>query len=218
MTTDIYTGGGIYVTADEGNMLFYNNHYFTNAWLASLSDASSVVEIPKTSCPDFSAMRREPYPKQVRLLVGSQTPTANLGSKDDIYMVIDTSVGITYSLSHCTSEYSMPTVNLGDMLITKIIPTIDYTLGTITVTMGGTDITSSSVFTDRIIIPKVSGPIEISCIATSETVTDAVGVIDTNTNNITLDSSLSSGTYTLWYEDASDTKLSGWSQVAEITK
>ena len=208
----------LYVKAESGHKLLYNNRYFRSAFLPSTVDISAVTEIAETSCPIFSTEELGPSPKQIKLLTGSQEPTNDIGNIDDIFIVLDTSVSITCTLSHCSSEYTGATAQLGDMLISRIVPSHDYTLGAITVTMDGTDITASSVFGDRIIIPKISGPITIGCAATSNTVTDAVGSIDVSTNNITLDSSLSSGTYTLWYEDSTDTKLSGWAQIAEITK
>ena len=212
------TTNTLYVKAESGNRLLYNNRYFRSAFLPSTVDVSAVTEIAETSFPIFLAKELGPSPKQIKLLTGSQEPTNDIGNIDDIFIVLDTSVSITYTLFHCSSEYTGATAHLGDMLISRIVPTYDYTLGTITVTMDGTDITASSVFGDRIIIPKISGPITISCAATSNTVADAVGSINSSTNDITLNGTLSSGTYTLWYEDSTGTKLNGWAQIAEITK
>ena len=86
--------------------------------------------------------------------------------------------------------------------------------------MGGTDITSTAYVasgdTHTITIPNVTGEITIRVICIT-TLDDAVGDISEN-NEIVLSSSLASGNYTLYYEDESNTKLSGWGAIGTITQ
>lgn len=50
------------------------------------------------------------------------------------------------------------------------------------------------------------------------TTADSVGEININSNDILLDSSVPSGTYTLRYEDENDIPLDGWVSIGTITK
>lgn len=208
----------IRVKADENNILLYNNQFFEYAYFPPTIDVSEIIEMPKSDAPDLYAIEKSLSPKQIKVLQGSPGSELVGGNDGDIYILLDKNISIEYNLSHCVSECTSIAMPLGGMLITKIVPSTDYTLNTITVTMNDEDISVSVVVGDRIIIPVVNGNIVITANATSETVSDAVGSIDTNTNDITLNNTLSSGTYTLWYEDSNETKLNGWAQIAEITK
>ena len=208
----------IRVKADENNILLYKNQFFEYAYFPPTIDVSEIVEMPKSDAPDIYAIEKPLSPKQIKVLQGSPGSELVGGNDGDIYILLDKSISIEYNLSHCVSECTSIAMPLGGVLITKIVPSTDYTLNTITVTMNDEDISGSVVVGDRIIIPVVNGNIVITATATSETVSDAVGSINTSTNDITLNSTLSSGTYTLWYEDNNETKLNGWAQIAEITK
>lgn len=208
----------ILVKADSNNILLYNNQFFEYACFPPTIDVSEIIEMPKSGTPDLYTIEKPLSPKQIKVLQGSPGSELVGGNDGDIYILLDKNISIEYNLSHCVSECTSIAMPLGGMLITKIVPSTDYTLNTITVTMNDEDISVSVVVGDRIIIPVVNGNIVITATATSGTVSDAVGSINTSTNDITLNSTLSSGTYTLWYEDSNETKLNGWAQIAEITK
>lgn len=74
----------------------------------------------------------------------------------------------------------------------------------------GTDIPASTLGEDGDLYFKTSG----------DAVTgNAVGVISSTDNSISLaDSSLASGTYTMYYEDSAGNKLNGWSAIGTVTK
>lgn len=208
----------ILAEADSDNILLYNNQFFEYAYLPPTIDTSEIIEMPKSGIPDLYTIEKPLSPRQIKVLQGSPGSELVGGNDGDIYILLDKNISIQYNLSHCVSECTSVAMPLGGMLITKIRPSTDYTLNTITVTMNDEDISSSVIVEDRIIIPVVNGNIVITATATSNTVTDAVGSINSSTNDITLNGTLSSGTYTLWYEDNNDTKLNGWAQIAEITK
>lgn len=208
----------ILAKADSDNILLYNNQFFEYAYLPPTIDTSEIIEMPKSGVPDLYTIEKPLSPRQIKVLQGSPGSELVGGNDGDIYILLDKNISIQYNLSHCVSECTSVAMPLGGMLITKIRPSTDYTLNTITVTMNDEDISSSVIVENRIIIPVVNGNIVITATATSNTVTDAVGSIDSSTNDITLNGTLSSGTYTLWYEDNNDTKLNGWAQIAEITK
>ena len=105
---------------------------------------------------------------------------------------------ITNTLSNATNSNSNTSVEENASYSAVISATNGYKINSITVTMGGTDITSSAVSGNTISISSVTGDIAIT--VTTEVDTDTVvGNIDSN-NNINL-TGLSTGTYTLKYED-----------------
>lgn len=73
---------------------------------------------------------------------------------------------VTYNLTNCTSSNNASTVIEGDSYETYINFNDGYTNGSGTVTMGGTNITSSALAGDRISISKVTGNIVITYSAT----------------------------------------------------
>ena len=105
---------------------------------------------------------------------------------------------ITNTLSNATNSNTATSVEEGSSYSANISANSGYKLKTVTVTMGGTDITNSAYLNGAITISSVTGNIVI--IVTTETDIDVVvGNIDSN-NNISL-TGLSTGTYTLKYED-----------------
>lgn len=78
-----------------------------------------------------------------------------------------TSYTITRNLSYCSSSNTSSNITVGSSYSTTITANSGYTLGSITVTMGGTNITSSAVSGNRITISSVTGNVVISCTATS---------------------------------------------------
>lgn len=58
---------------------------------------------------------------------------------------------------------------------------------------------------------------DIFLVISEETTVNSIGEISTSTNNITLSDTLPSDTYTLKYEDASNTPISEWAEIGTIT-
>ena len=77
-----------------------------------------------------------------------------------------TTYAITNTLSHCTNNNAATSVVSGNAYAATITADTGYTLGTVTVTMGGTDISSTAVSGGAITIPAVSGAVVITATAT----------------------------------------------------
>ena len=119
---------------------------------------------------------------------------------------------ITNTLSNATNSNSDTSIEENTSYSANIAPNTGYKLKTVTVTMGGTDITSSAYSNGVINISNVTGNIVIT--VTTEVDTDVVvGNVDSN-NNISL-TGLSTGTYTLKYEDNSGV-LSNFDTIATM--
>ena len=105
-----------------------------------------------------------------------------------------TTYTITNNLTNCSSNNSNTQVVEGATYKAKITPNTNYNLDSITVTMGGTDVTSSVVTTGNntysINITNVTGDIVITASATQQ-------VTYTITNNLTNSSSNNSNTQVL---------------------
>lgn len=84
---------------------------------------------------------------------------------------------ITRNLTNCASSNVANTVADGAAYSTTLSPTGTYKkLGTIIVTMGGTDISASAVSGNTITIAKVTGNIVITCAAVITNVIETVGI------------------------------------------
>ncbi len=73
---------------------------------------------------------------------------------------------VTQNLTNVTSNYSETTVYTNDSLAVTLTAEDGYTLGTVTVTMGGTDITSDVYNNGVVSISKVTGAVVITAAAT----------------------------------------------------
>ena len=73
---------------------------------------------------------------------------------------------VTKTLSHVTTN-GEDTVFAGQSYLAALTPDEGYTLGTATITMGGTDITSTAYDDGIIVIDEVTGNITISCTGTA---------------------------------------------------
>jgi hypothetical protein len=69
-------------------------------------------------------------------------------------------------LSHVTSSYEDATVDDGDSFTATLTAESTYTLGDVTVKMGGVDITAMAYSAGVVTIPEVTGNITITAIAT----------------------------------------------------
>lgn len=78
---------------------------------------------------------------------------------------ISTSHAVTASLSHVTIDNAVTSVDNGGSYAATVTPDIGYATPTITVTMGGTDITSTAVSGTKISIALVTGDVVITATA-----------------------------------------------------
>lgn len=81
-----------------------------------------------------------------------------------------TTYTVTQTLSHVTSSYLETEVNSGDGVVATLTPTSGYTVGTVTVTMNGTDITASAwdSATSKVTIAAVTGNVVITATGTAK--------------------------------------------------
>lgn len=83
---------------------------------------------------------------------------------------------VTNTLSHCSTNNDDTYVARGGSYAAIITPDRGYTISSLSVTMGGVDVTSSSVIGDNIHIANVTGDIVIVAVGTTYT---AVNLLDT---------------------------------------
>lgn len=76
---------------------------------------------------------------------------------------------ITNRLTNCSTSSNKTSVNMNSPYSATITAKAGYTLSTVTVTMGGTDVTSSVYSNGTITIPKVTGDVIITAKATADT-------------------------------------------------
>ena len=123
---------------------------------------------------------------------------------DNIGKIESTPVIKTYTiennLTYCSNDNSVTTIDKGNSYTCRIIAQSGYVISTVSVTMGGTDITSSAYSNGIITINSVTGNIVITAVCTIDPDKE-VGIVDSS-NDITL-SGLSAGTYTLKFESDS---------------
>lgn len=87
------------------------------------------------------------------------------------------SYNITRNLTNCASSNTANTITEGAAYTTTLSPTGTYKkLGTITVTMGGVDISASAVSGSTVSITKVTGDIAITCAAVITNIIDTIGI------------------------------------------
>lgn len=87
------------------------------------------------------------------------------------------SYNITLNLTNAASSNTADTIVEGAAYTTTLSPTGTFKkLGTITVTMGGTDVSSTAVSGSTITITKVTGDIVITCAATITNIIDTIGI------------------------------------------
>lgn len=84
---------------------------------------------------------------------------------------------ITLNLINCASSNTATSIAENASYITTLSPTGGYKkLGTITVTMGGVDISASAVSGSTVSIPSVTGNIVITCAAVITNIIDTIGI------------------------------------------
>ena len=85
---------------------------------------------------------------------------------------------ITKNLSHVFIDNEDTSVKLYQPFEARVLPNDGYILTSVSVTMGGTDITSTAYNAERILIPKVTGDIIITASATDVVIPDVSGKAD----------------------------------------
>lgn len=84
---------------------------------------------------------------------------------------------ITRNLTNCASSNTADSIAEGAAYTTSLTPTGTFKkLGTITVTMGGTDISSTAVSGSTVTIASVTGDIAITCAAVITNLIDTIGI------------------------------------------
>ena len=84
---------------------------------------------------------------------------------------------ITRNLTNCASSNTADSIAEGAAYTTTLSPTATFKkLGTITVTMGGTDISASAVSGSTVSIASVTGDIVIACAAEITNIIDTIGI------------------------------------------
>lgn len=84
---------------------------------------------------------------------------------------------ITRNLTNCASSNTADTIAEGAAYTTTLSPTGTFKkLGSITVTMGGTDISASAVSGSTVTIASVTGSIAITCAAVVTNIIDTIGI------------------------------------------
>ena len=103
-------------------------------------------------------------------VTGSVTITA-------VASVPSVTYNITRNLTNCASSNTANTIGEGATYTTTLSPTGTYKkLGTITVTMGGADISASAVSGSTVSIASVTGDIVITCAAVITNIIDTIGI------------------------------------------
>lgn len=147
-----------------------SNVIYDNASLDSLKqylvvtatyDDSSQGVIPSTG-----------YALSGTLTAGTSTITAIYGNKSDEFDVIVTHATVQYTitnnLTQCSNSNSATVINEQTAYSGTLTPSSGYVLETVTVTMGGTDITSTAYSAGTISIASVTGNIVITAVATED--------------------------------------------------
>lgn len=84
---------------------------------------------------------------------------------------------ITRNLTNCASSNTADSISEGASYTTTLSPTGTFKkLGTITVTMGGTDISSTAVSGSTVTIASVTGNLVITCAAVITNIIDTIGI------------------------------------------
>lgn len=117
------------------------------------------------------------YTLSGELTEGTSTVTVTFGGKTATFTVTVTHATIQYSvtntLTNCSNSNSATVINEMTPYTGMLTADTDYVMGTVTITMGGTDITSTAYDsgTGAISIASVTGDIVITAVATARPIT-----------------------------------------------
>ena len=95
------------------------------------------------------------------------TTTSGISATVSVSVDLPEPYTVTNTLTGCTNSNSAATVNAGDSYSATITANTDYTLSSVTVTMGGVDISSTAVSGGSISIASVTGNLVITAVATT---------------------------------------------------
>lgn len=158
------------------------------------------------------------------LVTGESVITAAYGGKTATFTVTVTHATVQYSitntLTNCTNSNSATAVNEETAYTGTLTADSDYVMGTVSITMGGTDITSTAYdsATGAISITSVTGNIVITAVATEPPITVTSGLPltlgwNSGSTNLVLSETLGAqgDTYTieLYFNGLVDTASSG---------
>lgn len=89
----------------------------------------------------------------------------------------ETTFGITLSLSHVSADNPQQSAASGESYTTVLSAEDGYTLGSVTVTMGGADVTASVYAGGKVSIPVVTGAVVITALAEREAAEEDDGIL-----------------------------------------
>lgn len=186
ITASAYSGGRVYIEAVTGEVHIEGvaaemvKHAITNnlTGVTSNNTASSIYTGKPYSAKLSALTGYTMSGAKVYVSMGDVDITESAYSDGSIFISAVTgdivitveaveikSYSIKYMLTGCASTNTVETVNAGSIFITNIASLVGYNTPTITVTMGGADVTASVVNGTAISITSVAGDIVITAVA-----------------------------------------------------
>lgn len=133
--------------------------------------------------------------------------------------IITTNYTITNTLTNCTNNNSNTNIEDGSNYKATLIATTGYVLDTVTVTMGGTDITSATYSNGIITINDVTGNIIITANAIAKTLTSISATYTGGNVNVGTElTSLTGITVTATYSDNTTSIVNGYTLSGTIAE
>lgn len=128
-----------------------------------------VISLPPSLSGDGTGVNLSQLEKNLILTLFSKAAYA----EDDASAAYDTLENlwttttrtITYNLTHVTSSNTTESIESGQSYTTSLTADTDYTMNTVTVTMGGEDVTDEVYSSGTVTIPSVTGNIVITATA-----------------------------------------------------
>ena len=190
VTSSVYSNGVISITKVTGNIVITcnaiektaNTYSITNN-LNGCTTNNNNISIVENSSYSATITANSAYDLgQITVTMGGVDITSiavsgsniNITSVTGNIIVTCTSTLVTYiitnKLTNCVSNNNVTSVNKNSSYNATITPSTDYTLtgATVTITMGGTDVTSTVYNNGNINVTKVTGNIVITCSAIKE--------------------------------------------------
>lgn len=187
VTADVYVNGSIYINRVTGDIVIkstsniktYNIHKPTSADHVIFSnDATTIThgseyytEVYATDHYDLVSItvRMPPDTDITSTAVSNNTITiSNVTGNINISTGVSGELlEITNTLTHCTTDNDTSYMSYGGHYTATITPESGYTLGTVTVTMGGDDVTSTVYSNGVIDIPSLTGALVITATASA---------------------------------------------------
>ena len=165
-------------------------------------DCSQYTGNDEFLCESFGCFKRNDGDFIYFLLIDRENSRLNIWKIDTVNLAyenyrvpfaIDASMEtytITRRLKNVSTWQISNTIRQGQAFFDKLTATSGYTIGTVKVTMGGTDVTSSAYdsSTGKIYIASVTGDIDITVYDSTASATDVVHVINWDVENINITS------------------------------